>query len=262
MQMDKPISWHVLGASVTGSSHLQTGHGCDDACAYRILDDMLYLAIADGAGTAIHSAIGATTAVQTALDTAALLLQGQIEPSQPDQWKSALSLILQAAHQAIVQQIPNDPLPTSPSPTRQLNAFATTLLFVSVTKHWIAVAQIGDGAVVIQQKDGTIKSLTHPYQDEYINETNFLTDANYLSQVDYSVLARNDIQSIAMLTDGLQLLAMNYPENTPHQPFFTRTFSFANRPDATEAELRAFLASDRVCERTDDDKTLLLAVYQ
>jgi hypothetical protein len=55
---------------------------------------------------------------------------------------------------------------------------------------------------------------------------------------------------------------MNYPDNTPYQPFFAQMFSFARRPDATEMELQAFLTSERVCARTDDDKTLVLVVCQ
>ncbi|HWS84485.1 MAG TPA: protein phosphatase 2C domain-containing protein, partial [Ktedonobacteraceae bacterium] len=77
----------------------------------------------------------------------------------------------------------------------------------------------------------------------------------------YTVLPSRDIQGIAMITDGLQMISMNYPENTPHQPFFAQMFAFANSPGSTEAELQAFLASERVCTRTEDDKTLVLAVH-
>jgi hypothetical protein len=37
-------------------------------------------------------------------------------------------------------------------------------------------------------------------------------------------------------------------------------FEFAENPNSTKAELEEFLQSDRVCERTDDDKTLVLAI--
>ena len=63
-----------------------------------------------------------------------------------------------------------------------------------------------------------------------------------------------------MLTDGIQLLAVRYADNTAHEPFFEPLFEFAENPNSSNAELEEFLRSERVCERTDDDKTLVLAV--
>lgn len=63
-----------------------------------------------------------------------------------------------------------------------------------------------------------------------------------------------------MLSDGIQLLALRYADNTAHDPFFRPLFEFAGNPASTNAELEEFLRSERVCERTDDDKTLVLAI--
>ena len=67
---------------------------------------------------------------------------------------------------------------------------------------------------------------------------------------------------IAILSDGLQMLALKIPEYMPHAPFFSPLFRFvAEVTDETEAkeQLEAFLRSPRVRKRTDDDLTLLLA---
>jgi hypothetical protein len=72
-------------------------------------------------------------------------------------------------------------------------------------------------------------------------------------------------QALAMISDGLIRLAMNLPENVPHSPFFQPLLAFAaaakNEVEAQE-QLAAFLASERVCARTDDDKTLVLAILR
>jgi len=263
--------WRVIGASVTGTSHLRAGRGCDDAHAYRTLEpDHLLIAVADGAGSALRSARGAATAAQVAIDAAGHMLSQQVEPSASDQWLSVLTYILTTAREALVlltrESVPvASDLPGSASKSAaemsSLRDFATTLLIAIVTAHWIAVAQIGDGAVVIQLPDGSTTSLTPSYRGEYINETCFLTDAEYLARADYTILPRAGTQGIALLTDGLQLVAMNFPENTPHQPFFTPLFKFAANPEAQPEELQRFLESERICARTDDDKTLVLAVY-
>jgi hypothetical protein len=74
------------------------------------------------------------------------------------------------------------------------------------------------------------------------------------------------MQALAVMSDGLTRLALKRPTNEPHLPFFKPLFAFveASAPSndgaqASEA-LTAFLASPRVCERTDDDKALVLAL--
>jgi hypothetical protein len=264
--------WHVIGASVTGTTHLRRGQGCDDAHAYRVHGhDLLIIAVADGAGSASRAAIGAMTAVQTAIDAAERILFQQIEPAGHNQWLSVLNHILSAARESLVRLIGerrvaahdlHGSIRLDSGGESSLGNFATTLLIAIVTVHWIAIAQIGDGAVVIQYSDGSIQSVTPGYCGEYINETYFLTDVEYLALADYKVLPRTGIQGIALLTDGLQLMAMHFPKNTPHQPFFAPLFKFAASLQASSQELQRFLASEQVCLRTDDDKTLILAVYQ
>jgi hypothetical protein len=67
---------------------------------------------------------------------------------------------------------------------------------------------------------------------------------------------------MAMLTDGLQMIALDYATKKPHLPFFGPLFSklrSATNADELEPSLRDFLGSSRVNERTDDDKTLIVA---
>jgi len=73
---------------------------------------------------------------------------------------------------------------------------------------------------------------------------------------------RERIQEVALLTDGLQMLALNFAARKPHAPFFEPLFTAlrgAVSPDDLVVPLRAFLDSDAVNSRTDDDKTLVLA---
>jgi hypothetical protein len=57
------------------------------------------------------------------------------------------------------------------------------------------------------------------------------------------------------------MLALDMARREPHPPFFQPLFAFAQRADASQSELLAFLDSERVCARTEDDKTLVLAVH-
>jgi serine/threonine protein phosphatase PrpC len=252
-------TWRILGASVTGTSHQKIGRGCDDAHAYHQQENgSLFVAVADGAGSATHSAKGARKAVEVALNRAQDILAQQIKPEGEDQWYVALNAILKAVRTAL-EELASD---RSELPDRfPLREFATTLLLVIVTSQEIAVVQIGDGVVVIQHADGTLQSITQPEHGEYINETSFVTDSDYLNQAQYIVLPQKEIRGLAMLTDGLEMLALDFATKTPYNPFFAPLFRLAARPDTTEKELVNILESERVCVRTDDDKTLVLAVH-
>ncbi|MFM6899886.1 MAG: protein phosphatase 2C domain-containing protein, partial [Microcystis panniformis] len=60
--------WKTLCQSVVGSFHVQTGLPCQDYGAYKLLDqDVLIGAVADGAGSAKHSDLGAKITVEAAL---------------------------------------------------------------------------------------------------------------------------------------------------------------------------------------------------
>ncbi len=99
---------------------------------------------------------------------------------------------------------------------------------------------------------------------EYANMTQFVTDEDALDVLvtkDYSV----PMTQVAVLTDGLQRLALNIAENTPHGPFFAPFFRAlgACGPEKDEelhSALVRFLSSDAVNKRTDDDKTLALGI--
>jgi len=78
-------------------------------------------------------------------------------------------------------------------------------------------------------------------------------------------LSTEPVHAVAVMTDGLLRLVLDLTRNQPHQPFFQPLLAFAaqvSNADEGAAQLTAFLGSERVCARTDDDKTLVLAARQ
>jgi hypothetical protein len=125
----------------------------------------------------------------------------------------------------------------------------------------VAAAQIGDGAVVVADAEGTILALLRPVSGEYLNETTFLVSSGALDQIQYA-WREGGISRLALMTDGLQMLALKSSNGEPHAPFFAPLFAFiAAAVDESKgrASLESFLGSDRVQSRADDDLTLLLA---
>jgi hypothetical protein len=114
---------------------------------------------------------------------------------------------------------------------------------------------------VVANKKGTTISLTKPPMDESLDLTTFLTSQNAMDSMQICLWEGNPAQ-LAMFSDGLQMLALQMPEGIAHAPFFAPLFKFISEAqdlDVAHQELEGFLRSPRVCDRTDDDLTLLLA---
>jgi hypothetical protein len=248
-----PPAWRVTGTAVIGTSHERMGMVCQDAVDYRAVPGgPLLIALADGAGSARRSAQGAQWAVAEALRVLESSFRRR-PPARPEAWVDLLGEAFRQAHQALRLLAGGDSEPVS--------EYATTLTCAIAAGDCLAVAQIGDGAVIARDSSGCWFAATRTQKGEYANETNFLTRPEALSAVDYQVY-RQRVSGLAVMSDGLIRLAFQLPAGAPHPPFFEPLFSFA-RDTADEMSARArlagFLASDRVCSRTDDDKSLVLA---
>ncbi len=70
------------------------------------------------------------------------------------------------------------------------------------------------------------------------------------------------VRALAASSDGLLRLALRLPGQEPFEPFFRPLFGFAASAGAADAQrqLVRFLDSPRVSARTEDDKTLVVAV--
>jgi hypothetical protein len=249
--------WQVIGAAVQGLSHQKQGLPCQDALEYRCLPGgILLVALADGAGSAAHSEQGARTAVQVAVDALALKLESS-QPAECCEWVEVFWETFESARAALIRLAGERDEP--------LRDFATTLTCLTAMPTQLIVGQLGDGAVVARGKDGILNTVTTLQRGEYANETYFLTQEQALEQVAIQVMDL-PVQALAVMSDGLTRLALKRPTNEPHQPFFEPLFAFVEAAvlpnDGSQAKetLTAFLASPRVCERTDDDKALVLAL--
>ena len=260
MQTDEPISqnldyWRVVAASVLGRSHEKVKQHCQDAHHWELLPEgVLVAAVADGAGSASLGKIGAIVAAQTAVETIRLQYEVQGAQERDDQkWQLLLTNALEAARKAVEEEAI-----ACKVIAREL---ATTLIIVVATPNLIAAVQVGDGVAVGCDRTGNIIALTTPQRGEYVNETIFLVSPNALENIQVKVW-RGVVANIAMLSDGLQMLALEMSGGKPHAPFFFPMFKFVadvTNPKEAQEQLVAFLRSERISTRTDDDLTLLLA---
>ncbi|MEZ4869215.1 MAG: PP2C family serine/threonine-protein phosphatase [Caldilineaceae bacterium] len=243
--------WQMLAASIPGAGHLRYGLPCQDAHRVEPLAGGVVAAVADGLGSAACAERGAQVAVNVAITH----LQEALAADQPMDaaiWTQVLQQVFAGAREALVALAAAD--------DRAVADYATTLIVIVVTDEWLALGQLGDGAVVVQGTEGTPVTLSQPQRGEYANETWPLTHPEALAAV-YYLCRPEPVQAVALFTDGVQNLCLTAADYTPYQPFFTPLFTQLAAPlDRAEAEaaLAAFLQSERISKRSDDDKTLVL----
>ena len=143
--------------------------------------------------------------------------------------------------------------------------YACTFVAAIIGKEQGVFSQVGDGGVVIldAHTNDSYQIVFWPQQGQYANQTNFLTDSNAAANLMFKSINQN-IQEIAVFTDGMQSLVLNEEQQTAHSPFFRPIFAAlreitVGRAEALQNGMIDYLMSPRVTERTDDDKTLIFA---
>jgi len=147
----------------------------------------------------------------------------------------------------------------------RIQDFACTLLAAVVWSDRAVYFQIGDGAIVVSRRDepNRYTVVCWPQQGEYANTTNFLTDTDVTEKV-FREVKSGAIDEVAIFTDGIQRLALDYRARSAHAPFFAPLFAWLRPRGGGHSRelsdsLTVYLNSEKINSRTDDDKTLILA---
>ncbi|WP_417733814.1 PP2C family serine/threonine-protein phosphatase [Roseovarius sp.] len=244
------MAWRWAAASAIGTSHIQTGGRLEDAhFVSRMGNESVFAVVSDGAGSAKFGVYGAWLVCRTlavrfrewARDNSELP-SDELLTDWIDEMRDRIS--------AIAEKRGSTP--------RQ---FAATLAAVFVTPDETLTLYIGDSAVV-GRRGSNWEVLCWPENGEYASTTYFVTDdpGPRLNIARYT----REHDAFALFSDGVGDLALLHSERAAHQRFFVPMM----RPvdDSTKdgrllnlsSKLKDYLTGPAVCERTDDDKTLVL----
>jgi hypothetical protein len=246
--------WQYAAASTIGTSHQTSAEGvCQDAHALQFVEglDVFVGVVSDGAGSASQSQIASH-------HTCDAVLKRIAEAAPETVFSESLATGTLEQLRAELQQLADEG-------GFGLREFACTLLVAIVGEERAAFWQIGDGAICFREREEDRFGYAFwPEKGDYANVTFFVTDQNAQSHLEFDV-ADIDIAEIAIFSDGLERLALDFVSGEAYTAFFRGLFpAFRGVPNpGYSAELSSqitdFLASERVNRRTDDDKTLLLA---
>jgi hypothetical protein len=251
--------WKYTYASVLGSSHKKKHSPCQDSSKCQVIQDsygeeILIAVVSDGAGSAKFSDFGSSLACSLFVKEVSNYfaeenhlkdLERSFFENWIDQYQDAIS---------------------SHARDSSIREFACTLAAAVVGNDHAAFFQIGDGAIVVLDPESENGEENYnwtfwPAKGEYENSTFFITDPMIKKHIHFDVLSKK-VEEVSLFTDGIQHLSLHYQSKTVHNPFFKPMFKVLRKVKNGEdlnSSLERFLSSERINEKTDDDKTLLLA---
>jgi hypothetical protein len=246
------MTWTWVRATCRGTSHVASDAPCQDFsfCEALGVDGEFLVAVAsDGAGSASHSQHGSALLCRTmALGARAHFCKSSDLPTEGIAWSWVDEARDRIRYVAEKSQI-------------EFRQFAATLVCAIVGKSSAVVLHIGDGAAVVST-GGVWSVASWPENGEYASATYFVTDDPTprlrFVQVDAQV------DAIAVFTDGIERLALDFHQRRAHAPFFEAMLRPVQQGDLgrnhdLSKSLADYLNGAAINSRTDDDKSLILA---
>jgi len=248
---------YFFGASVIGPLHVQLAMPCQDSFAFKTIDeDFAVAAIADGLGSASKADIGAKVAVKSAVKSVERAIKATAIATHKGVDITTLAKdAVTAARRALEKRAKTEEC--------SLRDLACTLLVAITLRDAVAAVHIGDGALVVDTDNG-LHLITGPGESEYTNEVTPLTSQDWEESLK-STSAVSGVNGIALFTDGCQRAGLKKADNNyaPFEGFFRPLFTYATQIDDFEQanqDIYDLLASDKLSEHSEDDKTLVLGI--
>ncbi len=244
------MAWRWASASVIGTSHIQNGGRLQDAYAVSKLGNgCIFAVVSDGAGSAKFGAFGAwLTCRFLSVRFREWVHENPEFPTDEDlsvwidELRDRISAI--AARRGTVPR-----------------QFAATLAAIVAAPDEAVTLHIGDSAIV-GRKGGDWDVLCWPENGEFASSTYFVTDD---IEPRLNIIRHpREHDAFALFSDGVGDLALSHLERAAHTRFFDpmmRPVDVApgeGRLVELSAKLATYLAGPSVCDRSDDDKTLIL----
>jgi serine/threonine protein phosphatase PrpC len=251
--------WRYAHAAVIGLAHLNQNTECQDRFVCRTIEteangEVLIAAVADGAGSTTRGQRGAEIACEFFAEQVSefLKIRNASIRSLNEEFGIRWIEFFQARIKALAAE-----------EKKERRDYASTFVGAVVGAGAGAFYQIGDGGAVFSSsgKAESYRFTIEPLDAEYVNTTEFLTDDAAADSLRFR-LVEDAIEDLILFSDGIFAVAVNYQTNQPHEPFLMPMIAplrNGNAANDLNEKLENFLASPKLNEKTDDDKTIILA---
>ena len=240
--------WKAAQLAVQGEGHCTSGTPCQDKTYVLKAEDAIVVALADGAGSAKHSEIGAECVTQT---VCRLLMENFDRYFETEYAASVATELLTKLQEELSLVASNGGY--------EFRDMASTLLAVAVKDERFMTMHIGDG-VIGGLKGDRLLVMSLPDNGEFINVTTFVTSPDAISHLRLDKGELEDISAFILMSDGTA--EGMYQRGTQSLiPAFERLIHATKIMPSVEVEeqLRENMR-DTLCKVTMDDCSLILLV--
>jgi hypothetical protein len=242
--------WRAAAASVTGPLHVRKGTPCEDAAAAGARGGWLAAVVCDGAGNAPLGGRGAETAAARIVMELLSRTAGAegAEPAEQTALGAVVVDALAAARDHLVAIAAAERVAPS--------ALSTTVVGAVWRGDLTMLFHIGDGGAVAVDAANAVLAVSLPPDQEYVNETYFLTDSTWRQWL--QLHAVSGVESLLLMSDGVTPFTFDLKK--PKTPFVNAVLDFLRTRDVGAGAL----ALQRLLDKTEaqqvaDDKTFLWA---
>lgn len=183
--------WKIASSYIIGSGHISKNMPCQDR-TYQLVDKSFIftpifkkrskfrkpiktykktyntfygLSLADGAGSCVHSDIGAEMVTKKILKYLNMNFEFLLREANPSQ--------------KIVKYLEEELTKRSTNNNIDFKDLSSTLLFVAIKDKRFIIGHIGDGVIGMLDKDNNLKTISKPDNGEFSNSTFFTTSIKY-----------------------------------------------------------------------------------
>lgn len=257
--------WNICGESVVGLAHRRRNEVCQDAIYYAN-NTRPILVLSDGAGSGLVSELGSKILTigmcrffnslneefQLFLDNYKLLNDEEAIKEKCDYW----SLIALNHAKGLLED-------TAILNKRNIKDLRGTLLFVIVGKYFTFHFQLGDGAIIYQNKNEELKVIlpNENSKGEFANQTIFVDEAT-INDIQSGVLLSNEINAIALMSDGITCKLVS-TDGSKVAGRINTWFDLLANDNLTRDQLTSMFYSQEMSEKTNyDDRSIILATIK
>ena len=247
--------WKGAGLSIMGVSHKDSDTPCQDFHCTAEYQDIFITAIADGAGSAKHADKGAQLVATRSVELITkALTDTDSPPTTEEAWNELLSRVFNCICKEVRALAQNIHV--------EVRELSSTLILTVLGPTFSTAIHVGDGATVILTENNRIETLSYPEKSEYIEYRSSVVSDRAITKARFA-FSNYAARSFASFTDGLQLLALTYPQWEPYEPFFAPLFAFlqsTEREETIRDNLEEFLTSPKIQSKSFDDITLVAGI--
>lgn len=248
----------VVAGKAVGRTHIQRDIPCQDYFYYKLFEGSLIFALADGAGSAQEALAGASWATKVLVGCLRKsFLPGFDEGSNEKRLRSAFQKTRLIMGIIVKRK------------GCQLRDFNTTLVGGIYQKGTLVCGGVGDSLMLVVNRDGSIVLPFAPAKGEFINETAFITMEAWERFFRVGEVVRNP-RALLIFSDGLMNITYSMRfhhgrwEVIPNEEVINDLISYIQENKDTtslQAELQSMLSSSRAQELNDDDKSLMVVIF-